>query len=105
MFANTKLVMVTFMDDIITVKNLVEVYSDGTKAVDDISFNVQEGEFFGFLGPNGAGKSTTIKILTTLLRKTSGTVTIAGYDVDQSKPLLSEKLSVFKAKKQPLTVT
>ncbi len=49
-------------------------YADGTKAVDDISFNVAEGEFFGFLGPNGAGKSTTIKILTTLLRKTAGTI-------------------------------
>ena len=71
------------MSDIIKVKNLVEVYSDGTKAVDDISFSVQEGEFFGFLGPNGAGKSTTIKILTTLLRKTSGTVTVAGYDVEK----------------------
>ena len=71
------------MSDIVTVKNLVEVYSDGTKAVDDISFSVQEGEFFGFLGPNGAGKSTTIKILTTLLRKTSGTVTVAGYDVEK----------------------
>ncbi len=69
------------MSDIINVKDLVEVYSDGTKAVDDISFSVKEGEFFGFLGPNGAGKSTTIKILTTLLRKTSGTVTVAGYDV------------------------
>ncbi len=69
------------MPDIITVKNLVEIYSDGTKAVDDISFNVEEGEFFGFLGPNGAGKSTTIKILTTLLRKTTGSVTIAGHDI------------------------
>jgi ABC-2 type transport system ATP-binding protein len=69
------------MSDIITVKDLVLVYADGTKAVDNISFNVQEGEFFGFLGPNGAGKSTTIKVLTTLLRKTSGTVTVAGYDV------------------------
>lgn len=69
------------MSDIITVKNLVEIYSDGTKAVDDISFNVKEGEFFGFLGPNGAGKSTTIKILTTLLRKTSGAVTVAGKDI------------------------
>jgi ABC-2 type transport system ATP-binding protein len=70
------------MPDIITVKDLVEVYSDGTKAVDNISFNVKEGEFFGFLGPNGAGKSTTIKILTTLLRKTSGSVTIAGSDIE-----------------------
>jgi ABC-2 type transport system ATP-binding protein len=71
------------MSDIIKVDNLVEVYSDGTKAVDDISFSVKEGEFFGFLGPNGAGKSTTIKILTTLLRKTSGKVTVAGYDLDK----------------------
>jgi len=70
------------MTDIIAVNDLVEVYADGTKAVDGISFNVQEGEFFGFLGPNGAGKSTTIKILTTLLRKTSGSVTVAGFDVE-----------------------
>ncbi len=72
------------MSDVISVKNLVEVYSDGTKAVDDISFNVREGEFFGFLGPNGAGKSTTIKILTTLLRKTSGAVEIAGFNLDSA---------------------
>ena len=71
------------MSDIISVKDLVLVYSDGTKAVDNISFSVQEGEFFGFLGPNGAGKSTTIKILTTLLRKTAGTATIAGFDLDK----------------------
>jgi ABC-2 type transport system ATP-binding protein len=71
------------MSDIIAVENLVEIYSDGTKAVDDISFSVREGEFFGFLGPNGAGKSTTIKILTSLLRKTSGTVKIAGLDIDK----------------------
>jgi ABC-2 type transport system ATP-binding protein len=49
------------MSEIISVQNLVEVYSDGTKAVDDISFEVKNGEFFGFLGPNGAGKSTTVK--------------------------------------------
>ena len=71
------------MSEMIQVKNLVLIYSDGTKAVDDISFSVQEGEFFGFLGPNGAGKSTTIKILTTLLRKTSGTASVAGYDIDK----------------------
>lgn len=71
------------MPDMITVKDLVEVYSDGTKAVDNISFTVQDGEFFGFLGPNGAGKSTTIKILTTLLKKTSGSATVAGFDVDK----------------------
>jgi ABC-2 type transport system ATP-binding protein len=71
------------MSDIIDVKDLILVYGDGTKAVDNISFSVKAGEFFGFLGPNGAGKSTTIKVLTTLLRKTSGTVTIAGYNVEK----------------------
>ena len=70
------------MSDIINVENLVKVYPGGTRAVDGISFSVSEGEFFGFLGPNGAGKSTTIQVLTTLLKKTSGSATVAGYDID-----------------------
>jgi ABC-2 type transport system ATP-binding protein len=82
------------MPDIITVKDLVEVYSDGTRAVDNISFTVKEGEFFGFLGPNGAGKSTTIKILTTLLRKTSGTVTVAGHDLDKETEQIRKLIGV-----------
>jgi ABC-2 type transport system ATP-binding protein len=82
------------LPDIITVSDLVEVYADGTKAVDDISFNVQEGEFFGFLGPNGAGKSTTIKILTTLLRKTSGKVSVAGYDLDKDPKEIRKVIGV-----------
>jgi ABC-2 type transport system ATP-binding protein len=82
------------MSDIITVENLVEVYSDGTKAVDDISFSVKEGEFFGFLGPNGAGKSTTIKILTTLLKKTSGTAIIAGHDLDKDQKEIRKLIGV-----------
>jgi len=51
------------------------------KALDDISFNVKEGEIFGFLGPNGAGKSTAMMILTTLLKPTSGRALVAGFDV------------------------
>jgi ABC-2 type transport system ATP-binding protein len=82
------------MPDIITVQNLVEVYSDGTKAVDDISFSVEEGEFFGFLGPNGAGKSTTIKILTTLLKKTSGTASIAGLDINSQAAAIRKIIGV-----------
>jgi ABC-2 type transport system ATP-binding protein len=82
------------MPDIIAVKDLVEVYSDGTKAVDDISFSVQDGEFFGFLGPNGAGKSTTIKILTTLLKKTSGVVTVAGFDLDKDAKEIRKVIGV-----------
>ncbi len=71
------------MTEVISVKDLVMIYPDGTKAVDGVSFHVDDGEFFGFLGPNGAGKSTTIKILTTLLHKTSGEAKVAGYDVEK----------------------
>lgn len=68
---------------VIDVRDLEKIYPDGTQAVRGISFEVEEGEFFGFLGPNGAGKSTTIKILITLLRKTGGTVRIMGLDVSR----------------------
>ncbi len=57
----------------IQVQHLVKKYGDFT-AVDDISFDVAQGEIFAFLGPNGAGKTTTIKMLTTLLKPTSGSV-------------------------------
>ncbi|HML02853.1 MAG TPA: ATP-binding cassette domain-containing protein [Candidatus Bathyarchaeia archaeon] len=83
------------MADIISVENLVEVYADSTRALEGISFNVEEGEFFGFLGPNGAGKSTTIKILTTLLRKTSGHVSVTGYDLDESPKEIRKVIGVL----------
>ena len=83
------------MADIITVEDLVVIYPDGTRAVDGISFRVKEGEFFGFLGPNGAGKSTTIKTLTTLLRKTSGRVSVAGYDLEKSQREIRRSIGVL----------
>lgn len=64
----------------IETKSLSKIFGD-LKAVDDISFNVEHGEIFGFLGPNGAGKSTTMMILTTLLKPTSGQALVSGYDV------------------------
>ena len=64
---------------IISVKNLTKKF-DGITAVDNISFEVEEGTIFGFLGPNGAGKTTTINILCTLLSPTSGSAFIAGHD-------------------------
>jgi ABC-2 type transport system ATP-binding protein len=64
---------------IIKVKNLTKKFN-GLTAVDDISFEVEEGTVFGFLGPNGAGKTTTINILCTLLSPTSGSAYIAGLD-------------------------
>jgi len=63
-------------------RDLVKRYED-VEAIKGITLEIEEGEIFGFLGPNGAGKSTTIKVLTTLLRKTSGSVTIEGYDIDK----------------------
>ncbi len=63
----------------IEVVNLTKKF-DEVIAVDNISFNVGRGEIFGFLGPNGAGKTTTIRMLTTLLRPTSGKVSLNGND-------------------------
>ena len=65
--------------NIISVKNLTKRFN-GFTAVDNISFDVERGEIFAFLGPNGAGKSTTIKMLTTLLTPTDGTILINGAD-------------------------
>lgn len=67
-------------ENIIEVQNLTKKFKEFT-AVDNISFEVKKGEVFGFLGPNGAGKSTTIRILTTLLRPTSGTAKVCGFDI------------------------
>jgi len=75
----------TMMENIVIVDNLHKTYGKNVIAVDGISFTVKKGEIFGFLGPNGAGKSTTIKILTTLLGKTSGKATIDGLDVDDDQ--------------------
>src|SRR2546428_5428438 len=74
-------------DSVIDVRHLVKVYGgrgqEEIKAVNDVSFSVGEGEFFGFLGPNGAGKTTVIRIITTLLAKTSGSIHVAGLDVER----------------------
>ncbi|MHA1693901.1 MAG: ATP-binding cassette domain-containing protein [Candidatus Helarchaeota archaeon] len=57
-------------------------------AVDHINFNIKEGEIFGFLGPNGAGKTTTIKLLCTLLKPTSGTAIVGGYDINKDPEMV-----------------
>ena len=77
--------------------NAIEVNSltkqfGSSKAVDNISFAVKEGEIFGFLGPNGAGKSTTMMILTTLLKPTSGEALVGGYNVVSEAKKVREKI-------------
>jgi ABC-2 type transport system ATP-binding protein len=78
---------------LIETSNLVKRYGDKV-AVNNVSFSVQSGEVFGFLGPNGAGKTTTIKIIVGLLQPTSGSIRVAGYDV-QSQPMLAKAASGY----------
>jgi len=68
-------------DNGIVAKGLAREFKGGIRAVDGIDLEVAPGEIYGFLGPNGAGKSTTVHMLTTLLPATSGTATVAGFDV------------------------
>jgi fluoroquinolone transport system ATP-binding protein len=79
----------------ITVKNLFHSYSNDERyAVNDISFQVEKGEIFGFLGPSGAGKSTTQNILVGLLQLQKGEVQVAGYDVKQIKNKMFNKIGM-----------
>ena len=66
----------------LTVKDLHKTYSNQVKALKGIDFHVEQGDFFGLLGANGAGKSTTIGIITSLIKKTRGTIDIFGYSLD-----------------------
>src|SRR5437016_14379526 len=78
---------------IIQVRNLVKQYGS-LYAVNDISFDVYEGEIFGLLGPNGAGKSTTLEIIETLREKTSGEVNVNGLDLDKSPDEIKKIIGV-----------
>ncbi len=82
--------------NIIEVKNLIKKYNKATKnAVDDVSFEVKEGEFFTLLGPNGAGKTTTISILNTTLSKTAGSVKVDGLEIDENSDQVRKKIGVI----------
>lgn len=81
------------MKPIIEVKNYTKKYGDFT-AVNDVSFEVEEGSIFAFLGPNGAGKSTTINTLCTMMEKTSGTLLIDGKDVSKEKDAVRKSIGV-----------
>ncbi len=74
----------------IEIRNLSKAFGE-VLAVDDLSLSVGKGEFYCFLGPNGAGKTTTIKILTGLLRPTSGTALIGGHDI-MTSPVEAKQL-------------
>ena len=65
----------------LTVKNLVKIYGEGFRAVDDISFTINDGEIFGFIGPNGAGKTTTIKSIVVLIKYNYGNIYFDGKNI------------------------
>lgn len=81
------------MKPIVEVNHFSKSYGD-FKAVDDISFSVEEGEIFAFLGPNGAGKSTTINTLCTILDKTTGEMRIAGHDVASEQSAVRKNIGI-----------
>lgn len=78
---------------VIEVESLTRAFGS-VVAVDGVSFDVREGEIFGFLGPNGAGKSTTIQMLATLLPPTAGTARLAGYDVRRQPFQVRQQIGV-----------
>ncbi len=93
------------MEPIIEVRNLTKIFSSrGRKitAVSDVNFDVFKGEIFGMIGPNGAGKSTTFAMMTTLIKPTSGSIKVAGFDVEKEASrirtfigLVPQKLSLY----------
>ncbi|MFH0967176.1 MAG: ATP-binding cassette domain-containing protein, partial [Methanobacteriota archaeon] len=84
-------------ESIIRIEHLTKIFFERKRtvtAVNDISFDVNRGEIFGLLGPNGAGKSTIIRILTTLLKPTSGTACVDSYDITKNPEKIREIIGV-----------
>jgi ABC-2 type transport system ATP-binding protein len=76
------------------IKNLTKTYGNDVHALKGIDLNVERGDFFALLGPNGAGKSTTIGIISSLVTKNEGSISICGVDIDENFPLAKSKLGV-----------
>ncbi|CAM4071465.1 ATP-binding cassette domain-containing protein [Mesobacillus thioparans] len=77
--------------NVIEINNLTKMYGKA-RGIEDVSFNVEEGEIFGFIGPNGAGKSTTIRTLLSLIYPTSGSATIFGKDIITGAPEIKKEI-------------
>jgi ABC-2 type transport system ATP-binding protein len=93
----TKVCSTAFEESIIRIEHLTKIFRQRKRtvtAVNDISFHVNRGEIFGLLGPNGAGKSTLIRILTTLLKPTSGTACVDTYDISKHPEKIREIIGV-----------
>lgn len=78
----------------ISIRGLTKKYSNGFEALKGIDLEVKSGDFFALLGPNGAGKSTTIGIISSLVNKTSGSVSVFGIDIDQDFPKAKREVGI-----------
>ena len=71
-------------DTAVSIRHAVKIYANGFKALDDVSFEVKQGEFFALLGHNGAGKTTLISAMAGLVELTQGEISVCGFDVKKS---------------------
>ena len=78
----------------LTIRNLTKTYANGVHALKGIDLQVEKGDFFALLGPNGAGKSTTIGVISSLVNKTAGDVSIFGHSLDTQRALAKMKIGV-----------
>jgi ABC-2 type transport system ATP-binding protein len=76
----------------LVVKDVQKIYGD-VQAVKNVTFTVKEGEIFGLIGPNGSGKTTTLRMISTLLRLTSGSITVCGHDVEKESDKVRKEIS------------
>jgi ABC-2 type transport system ATP-binding protein len=82
------------MTDALVIRDLKKSYANGFEALKGIDLTVKQGDFFALLGPNGAGKSTTIGIISSLVRKTAGSVSVLGHNIDTHFSLAKQGLGV-----------
>jgi ABC-2 type transport system ATP-binding protein len=80
--------------DALVIKGLRKVYGNGVEALKGIDLTVRQGDFFALLGPNGAGKTTTIGIITSLIRKSGGSVQVFGHDLDTAREAAKASIGV-----------
>jgi ABC-2 type transport system ATP-binding protein len=81
----------------LSLRQLTKTYGNKVQALKGIDLDVEEGDFFALLGPNGAGKSTTIGIVSSLVRKTGGTVSVFGHDIDRELEAAKSCLGVVRS--------
>jgi ABC-2 type transport system ATP-binding protein len=82
-----------------SIRSLFKRKYENVRAVDDVSFGINEGELVGFIGPNGAGKTTTLKCLSGLLYPTSGSVSVLGYNPWERKTVFQKQFSLVMGQK------